>query len=106
MIAYVDVDDTLLRTSGSTKIPMPHVVEHIRTLHEDGVELYCWSAGGGDYARECARFLGIEELFTAFLPKPRVIIDDQDVSEWPFCVTVHPNWCAGKGWQHYLDPTL
>lgn len=104
MIIYVDVDDTLIRTAGTKKMTIPHVVEHVRKLNEDGVELYCWSAGGAEYARDCAKFAGIEDLFVAFLPKPKVMIDDQEVSDWPFCTTVHPNWCAGKSRDDYLKP--
>jgi hypothetical protein len=46
------------------------------------------------------------DVFEAFLPKPRVMIDDQKVDQWPFCITVHPNWCAGKSWADYSDPKL
>ncbi len=75
-IVYVDVDDTLVRSVGSKRIPMPRVVERVRRLHQSGATLYLWSSGGADYARESAEELGIRELFTAFLPKPTLIIDD------------------------------
>jgi hypothetical protein len=29
--------------------------------------------------------VGISELFTAFLPKPNLIVDDQPVSDWRYC---------------------
>ena len=106
MIVYVDVDDTLIRSTGLRKIPVPETVAHVRRLKEDGVTLFCWSAGGADYARECAEFVGLADVFEAFLPKPRVMIDDQLVSDWPFCVTVHPNWCAGRSWNDYLSIDL
>ena len=68
-IDYVDVDDTLVRSMGSKRIPTPRVVDRVRHLHENGATPYLWSSGGADCARESAEELGIRELFTAFLPK-------------------------------------
>ncbi|HTE19711.1 MAG TPA: hypothetical protein VK689_15200 [Armatimonadota bacterium] len=96
MIIYVDVDDTLVRSVGSRRIPMPAVVQHVRDLKEQGAELYCWSSGGAEYARRSAEELGIVECFVAFLPKPQVILDDQEVSEWRTCISVHPSSCGGQ----------
>jgi phosphoglycolate phosphatase-like HAD superfamily hydrolase len=87
---YIDVDDTLVRSVGKTRIPIPPVVERLRELHRDGVELYLWSSGGGEYARATAVELGIAECFVAFLPKPQVYIDDQAVHEWRYCRHVLP----------------
>src|SRR5258708_30673023 len=81
LVAYVDVDDTLVRSIGSKRIPLPHVVRHVRELFEQGVELYLWSTGGAEYARNTAHELGIENCFRAFLPKPHVIIDDQSLHD-------------------------
>ena len=75
MIVYVDVDDTLVRSAGGTRIPMPGVIEHVKQLKADGATLYLWSAGGADYCRATAIELGIEDCFVAFLPKPRIMID-------------------------------
>ncbi|MFT4841571.1 MAG: hypothetical protein ACI90M_002034 [Candidatus Azotimanducaceae bacterium] len=96
LIAYVDVDDTLVRSVGSTRIPMPAVIEHVRHLHESGVTLYCWSAGGADYARASAGELGIEDLFESFLPKPQLMIDDQPPSAWPHLVVAGPVGLASQ----------
>ena len=104
MIFYVDVDDTLVRTVGTTRIPMVSVIEHVRRLKDDGATLYLWSAGGADYCRNTAIELGIADCFEAFLPKPRVMIDDQEVKDWVFCTTFHPNTCTGKGLEDYLKP--
>ena len=41
LVVYVDVDDTLIRTSGSKRIPVSGVVEHVRALASAGAELYC-----------------------------------------------------------------
>jgi len=87
---YVDVDDTLVRTVGSTRIPIPSVIRHVGELHREGAILYCWSAGGADYAKSTAEEFGIARFFTAFLPKPNVIIDDQEVIAWPQFLHVHP----------------
>jgi hypothetical protein len=82
---YVDVDDTLVRSVGSKRIPMPRVVDRVRDLHKGGATLYLWSSGGAEYARESANELGISDLFAAFLPKPTLIIDDQPLSDWLYC---------------------
>lgn len=47
-VAYIDVDDTLVRSAGTKRIPMIEVVRHIKALKAEGWELYCWSSGGGD----------------------------------------------------------
>ena len=94
---YVDVDETLIRNFGQKRIPMPHVVEHIRQLHQQGAILYCWSSGGEDYARQSAQELGIDQCFVGFLPKPQVMIDDQSVVDWRRLKQIHPNECVD--WQ-------
>lgn len=102
MIVYVDVDDTLVRSVGSKRVPMTGVIEHIRKLKADGATLYLWSAGGADYCRSTAVELGIEDCFEAFLPKPRIMIDDQEVKDWVFCTTFHPSTCVGKRLEDYF----
>lgn len=89
-VVFVDVDDTLIRSIGTKRIPMPAVVEQIRELYRQGVALYLWSSGGSEYARASAVELGIEECFVAFLPKPDAYLDDQPVHEWRFCRHVLP----------------
>jgi hypothetical protein len=79
---YVDVDDTLVRFSGSKRIPIPAAIERVRSLHREGAALYLWSTGGADYAKKMATELGLESLFVAFLPKPTLIIDDQQIHDW------------------------
>jgi hypothetical protein len=90
LVVYVDIDDTLVRSFGSKRIPMTEVVKHVRDLKRHGAVLYAWSSGGGDYARSSAVELGIEECFVAFLPKPNVMIDDQPPAEWRRLICVHP----------------
>lgn len=88
---YVDVDDTIVRSAGSKRIPIPAVIKHIAELHREGALLYCWSSGGGEYAKQSAEEFGIDHCFAAFPPKPHVIIDDQRVVEWPQFLHVHPS---------------
>ncbi|WP_242112022.1 DUF705 domain-containing protein [Luteimonas aquatica] len=93
-VIFVDVDDTLIRSFGTRRIPMPAMVERVRQLHRQGDMLYLWSSGGADYARMSAIELGIEQCFTAFLPKPEVYVDDQAVAEWRGCRHVLPGNAA------------
>ena len=89
-IIFVDVDDTLVRSVGTKRIPMPHVVTNVRALKNSGATLYLWSSGGAEYAQASALELGISDCFAAFLPKPQLYIDDQPVHEWRFCQHVYP----------------
>lgn len=90
-VVYVDVDETLIRNFSRSRIPMPAVIRKVRQLHAEGAELYCWSSGGAEYARQSARGIGLEDCFSGFLPKPTLLIDDQPVSEWRRLTYVHPN---------------
>lgn len=89
-VVFVDVDDTLVRTFGTKRIPMPPVIARVRELHQQGVALYLWSSGGAEYARDSAVELGIEKCFEGFLPKPDVYLDDQPVHELRYCQHVLP----------------
>lgn len=96
-VIYVDVDDTLVRSVGASRIPMPGVVQAVRALHAQGHTLYVWSSGGADYARQSAHELGLADCFAAFLPKPDAYIDDQPVHDWRFCRHVLPGNAADAG---------
>jgi len=98
---FIDVDDTLVRTYGNKRIPMPATIAHLKHLRDEGALLYCWSSGGARYAENTAIELGIQELFVGFLPKPQVIIDDVNIAHWKNCIQVHPNTCASKSLQDY-----
>jgi hypothetical protein len=102
LVAYVDVDDTLVRSFGSKRIPMTEMVSHVRDLHRDGVVLYAWSSGGADYAREAAAELGLESCFRAFLPKPNIVIDDQAPADWRRLIHVHPAEATSKTVRQYV----
>jgi hypothetical protein len=79
---YVDVDDTLIRSFGSKRLPMGSMISLVRDLHAHGAALYCWSSGGADYARASAEEAGLLDCFRAFLPKPNVLLDDVELSQW------------------------
>jgi hypothetical protein len=101
MVVYVDVDDTLVRSFGSKRIPMTEMVAHVRALAGAGALLYCWSTGGTDYARAAAAELGIDDCFAGFLPKPNVMIDDQPIADWRRTVHVHPAEAVSKTLDDY-----
>jgi hypothetical protein len=90
LVAYVDIDDTLVRSVGTKRIPMPSVVQYVRELRQRGAKLYGWSSGGAEYARSSADELGIADCFEGFLPKPNLIIDDQAPSDWRDCRHMTP----------------
>ena len=90
-VIFVDVDDTLVRSVGTKRIPMVATVRYVKALKTEGWELYCWSAGGGEYARQSAEELGIADCFVGFLPKPTVMLDDLPPDAWRGFRVIHPN---------------
>ena len=103
LVVYVDVDDTLVRSAGTKRMPIPNVVMHVKQLAaQGGVELYCWSTAGSEYARATARELGIEASFAAFLPKPNMLIDDQEMGTWKRFVVVHPLSVTDRSVEEYM----
>lgn len=94
LVVYVDVDDTMVRTVGTKRIPMPQVIDRVKELKADGAVLYCWSTGGYEYARLSAEEFGIQDCFEGFLTKPHVYIDDQEVRDWRRCFWILPSNCA------------
>ncbi len=96
-VIFVDVDDTLVRSVGAKRIPMPGVVEQIRLLKEQGCVLYLWSSGGAAYCMETAKELKLADCFVGYLPKPHIYIDDQPVNEWRFCRHLHPSQAENAG---------
>lgn len=93
-VIYVDIDDTLVRTFGAKQIPMTPTVHGVRRLAAQGATLVAWSAGGADYARSTVEKLGLTDCFTAYLPKPTVMIDDQAPADWRQTVLVRPSEAA------------
>ncbi len=101
LVVYIDVDDTLVRSAGTKIMLVPSMVEHAKGLAASGAELYCWSTVGAEYARSTARTLGIEHCFVGFLPKPHVVIDDQEPDDWKRFAVVHPMNASGKSVDDY-----
>jgi catechol 2,3-dioxygenase-like lactoylglutathione lyase family enzyme len=91
LVVFVDVDDTLVRSVGSKRIPISHVVQRVRELHASGAQLTCWSTGGATYAHASAIELGIADCFVDFLAKPQLMVDDQPPADWRNLVCLHPN---------------
>ncbi len=96
LVIFVDIDDTLVRSFGSKRIPMTSVIERVRALHADGAVLYAWSSGGAEYARTTACELGLSECFVDCLPKPDVFVDDVRVDAWRNTIQLHPNEVAHR----------
>jgi len=90
-IIFVDVDDTMVRSVGAKRIPMPAVISQIKRLKSQGATLFLWSSGGAEYCRATAIELGIADCFEGYLPKPTTYIDDQPVHEWRFCKHFYPS---------------
>jgi hypothetical protein len=90
-IVFFDVDDTLVCTVGTKRVPIPAVIERVRVLRAAATTMYLWSSGGADYARKTAGELGISHCFVGFLPKPTHIVDDQHMSAWHDVKYLHPN---------------
>ncbi len=90
-VVFIDVDDTLVRSVGTKRIPIPAVIARVRQLKQEGVILYLWSSGGVEYCKASAAELAIDDCFVNFLPKPSVYIDDQPVHEWKSCKHLYPS---------------
>ena len=104
IVAYIDVDDTLVRSFGSKRIPMTRMIEKVRELHAAGVVLYCWSSGGADYARQSAIELSLDQCFVGYLPKPNIMIDDQAPAEWRTLTCLHPNEACSRSVLELMEP--
>ena len=90
-VIFVDVDDTLIRTVGTKRIPIPASLAFVQRMHSAGHSLYCWSRGGAEYSCEVAEQFGIKECFVGFLPKPDVLLDDRLENLLDHCQFIHPN---------------
>ncbi len=90
-VAFIDVDDTLVRSVGTKRIPIVPTIGYVKGLKAKGWELYCWSSGGAEYAKTSAKELGIEQCFVAFLPKPELMVDDVPPHLWREIKILHPS---------------
>lgn len=101
LVLYIDIDDTLIRSFGSKQIPITSMVQYVQEIDPNEADLYCWSSGGAEYARDVAKRLGIESQFIAFLPKPEIVIDDQAISDWRM-IRLHPNEARSQSMQDLI----
>ncbi|MFN0019874.1 MAG: hypothetical protein ACKVP0_16580 [Pirellulaceae bacterium] len=101
LVVFVDVDDTLIRSAGTKRIAITSVAQHVSSLYAEGATLFCWSSGGANYARTIAEELGIANCFAGFLPKPNVIIDDQEIDKWRRLKQIHPGRCSAMSVEKY-----
>lgn len=92
LVVYVDVDDTLVRSFSSKRIPIAAAISLVRDLQAKGATLYCWSTAGAAYAKATAEEFGIAEGFAGFLPKPNLMLDDMAIGDWKL-TCLHPNEC-------------
>ncbi len=79
---FVDVDNTIMISTEHGERGLYKAIKFVKQLHEKGFELYCWSQAGAAYAEKACEFLGIKDLFKAFLPKPNMCLDDRPMSDW------------------------
>ncbi len=66
------------------------VIVHLRGLDLKRCELFAWSGKGSEDARVRAVEAGVESLFSGFLTKPHVILDEHEPRRWPGLTVQHP----------------
>lgn len=102
LVIYVDVDDTLIRTLGTKRVPIPTAISHVRALHTQGAVLYLSAVAVNNMLGECARY-GYRGMLRRILAKTsNSKFDDQQVSEWRYCRTVHPSNCGETSMEDYV----
>lgn len=76
---YIDADDTLI-VNGQ---PNANVIGWIRTVRaeEPQTDIVLWSRSGSRFARAVAVETGTQDVFTAILGKPTIIVD-VDGANW------------------------
>jgi hypothetical protein len=85
-VAYFDIDGTLLTDDHAPNVQVLALLDH---LHQRGVRIYLWSAGGEDNCREAAALCGITDRISGFLPKPVISVDDMRYEDYVF-LKLHP----------------
>lgn len=66
------------------------VIVHLRGLDLERCELFAWSGKGSEDARVRAVEAGVDSLFSGFLTKPHVILDEHEPRRWPGLTVQHP----------------
>jgi len=82
---YVDVDFTLILPH-DVGLLIPESVNHelvaqIKKWHSEGRNIIIWTSNpdGREHCRKAAKLCGIEEYIYDYLPKPRLIVDDDHI---------------------------
>ncbi len=70
-VIFVDVDDTLVRSIGQSRIPMPNVIEAVACLACPRGGALLLEYGGAEYARSSAGNLGSAIALMTTCPSPR-----------------------------------
>jgi hypothetical protein len=91
--AYFDIDGTLVTDDNQ---PNLQVLALLKFLHEQGVRIFLWSAGGDENCRRVARRYGLDSMIEACLPKPVISVDDMGYDDYVF-VKLHPSDLTPKG---------
>ena len=90
---YVDVDGTLLiwpgprpgrvPRKGELEFGLPPAVNTklVKRLRDSGAQIIIWSRGGEAHAEYAARFCGLDDIVTACLTKPDLIVDDGQLEQ-------------------------
>jgi hypothetical protein len=85
-VAYFDIDGTLLTDDHAPNVKVLALLHH---LHQRGLRIYLWSAGGEENCREAAAICGITDLISGYLPKPVISVDDMRYDDYVF-LKLHP----------------
>lgn len=99
-LLYIDTDETLAvwdQDSYAEDVPevtvncygvdaslQPHLanIKVIRKFHKLGYGIIIWSATGAEWAEAVSKAVGIDDLVTLYLTKPRYHMDDRPAPEW------------------------
>lgn len=92
---YIDMDLTIVDIYGAL---LPGVADRLIEMRERGYELYCWSAGGEEYARALLVKHRIITLFKNVMDKPTMIIDDNPESLLKYPKVIKVN--SRDDWTH------
>lgn len=81
---YPDKDRVILNCFGSKAELVPHEknINTLRKFHKLGYTIIMWSATGAKWAACVAKAVGIEDIVTLVISKPRYYFDDIDCKEW------------------------
>jgi len=76
-----DCDDTLWKIDMKRGMQVPDydLIQVLRWFHQNGDNVYVWSAGGMDYAKDIVRKLGLSDWVHGVIPKPPLYGNDPKI---------------------------